>query len=247
MKKLRVIHMGLMLLALTVPTMASPQILLFDDNTNNGNAQAALNSLALSHTVGNAGTFNTLLGSASWDLVVVDCPSTPPGSWTTLINYISGGGKVVMSFWYLNGEPDLASAFDVTAAGSFNTPRDVHAWDASHPIFNSPSAVGDLTAWSDQWADDGDALIPINGAQGLAGFTALPSVGQAAIVLGNGGRTIYNGFVFDEFSDSDGIPLVANEIAYLLGAAPVIPAPGALLLGGFGAGIVSWLRRRRAL
>ncbi len=145
-----------------------------------------------------------------------------------MIDYVNGGGKVVMSFWDLNGEPALASAFDVSVEGSFNTPRDVHAWVASHPVFNSPSAVGDLTAWSDLWADDGDALNPINRAQELAGFTALPSAGEAAIVLGNDGRTIYNGFVFDEFSDSDGIPLVANEIAYLLGAAPVVPAPGDL-------------------
>ena len=68
-----------------------------------------------------------------------------------------------MSFWDLDndtgqGDPALAAAFDVSVTSSFDPPQTVFRWDTSHPIFNSPNAVGDLTSFSNQWADDGDRL-----------------------------------------------------------------------------------------
>lgn len=224
------------------------QILVYDDNTTNQRAQAAVTSLGHTLTVGNASNFNTLLGGGPWDAVVVDAPSTFP-SWAPLINYIAGGGKVIMSFWTLQTEAALAAAFQVSVASSFSNPLPVYRWDASHPIFNSPNAVGDLINFTNQWADDGDKLnlVALSGATAVAGFSVAPAVGEGAIVIGNDGRTIYNGFLFDEATDS--IPLIANQIEFLLsGGVTPIPEPSTLAMGATAvalAGLGAWRRRRR--
>jgi len=146
-----------------------------------------------------------------------------------------------MSFWTLQTEPSLAAAFDVSVNYSFKSPKNVYRWDVGHPIFNTPNPVADLTSWDNlSWSDDGDALalVPLSDAQALAGFTTSPISGEAAIVLGNNGRTLYNGFLFDQLNPPTSVHLIANEILY------VIPEPGTVLLLGLG-GLVL-LRKRRA-
>lgn len=235
--------------ALAAPALAGPSILLYDNSADNLHARAALDSLSLSYTIATSPTFGTLLGGSTWDLVVVDCPSTTPPDWTPLIDYVNGGGRAIMSFWDLDndsgsGDAALPGAFDVSVSSSISSPQDVYRWETGHAVFNTPNLLGDLTGLSDGWADDGDRLNAINGAEALAGFTATATAGEAAIVLGNGGRTIYNGFLFDELISHE---IIANEVGYVLGGVPTVPVPGALLLGSFGAGLVGWFRRRRTL
>jgi hypothetical protein len=147
-----------------------------------------------------------------------------------------------MSFWNLNNfgfeDSYLADAFDVSVTYSFETPQDVYRWVPGHNIFNVPNVVGDQTSWSNEWIDDGDALMPLAGAQAIAGFTPSLNSRQAAIVLGNSGRTIYNGFLFDELNAPDSVNLIANEITY------VIPEPVTICL--FGLGGLGLLRRKHS-
>jgi hypothetical protein len=70
-----------------------------------------------------------------------------------------------------------------------------------------------------------------------------------AIVVGNGGRTIWNGFANDLFTNgSDGVQLYTNEINSVF--ATTVPEPSSLAIFGIGAyvaGIGAARRRRREM
>jgi hypothetical protein len=193
--------------------------------------------------------FNTLLTGSSWDLVIMDMPSNVPlDGFADLIAYIGSGGAAILSYWDLDGNAiaggaALAAAFEVTVASSFDTPLDVFAWDSTHAIFNSPNSVSTLTSWTNQWGDDGDRFSLTGAALLVGGFTAAPAAGQGAIGIGNGGRTIVNGFLFDEINDLNGIRLIENEISFLV--AQEVPEPATLMLLGAGMSAIAVRRRLR--
>jgi hypothetical protein len=69
----------------------------------------------------------------------------------------------------------------------------------------------------DVWGDNGDRLQPLAGSAALAGFQSYSGYGQAASVLGNSGRTIVNGFLFDDVTvDSQAVQLAKNQIQLLM-------------------------------
>jgi PKD repeat protein len=203
----------------------APRILVFDDWSYQQSAQEALARLGLSATVANATNFNTLLGSQAWDTVVVDCPgNTPIEGWDPLIGYVANGGEVALSTYDLTDESALAAAFQVQGVEALSGIPPIYRWVPDHPLFNYPQTVPDLISWGDYWGYDADRLQVISPtAAAVAGYTGPPADGEAALVVGNGGRTIINGFLWDDHnqdSDADGtqdcVELVMNEVWFLL-------------------------------
>lgn len=231
-----------MIFSLTLIATTNANTLVYDSDTDFHRAQLALDSLSMSYTVANSSSFNTLLIGGQWDLVIIDCPNSKPGSlygyWAPLLNYIENNGKVIMSYWDLDADPSLGIAFDVSVTSSFISPQNIYPWISAHPIFNNPNPIEDLFNWNDRWNDNGDrlALIPQSGAEAIAGFTVSSQPGQAAIVLGTNGNTIYNGFLFDDLKDPIATNLIANEIMH------IIPEPATVSLLAFG---VLLLRKRK--
>jgi MYXO-CTERM domain-containing protein len=118
----------------------------------------------------------------------------------------------------------MAPSFQFTP-GAFRDAVPLYRWSASHAIFTTPNSVPNIVSGiTDVWGTNGPYMTAYGGAIELGGGTVSSTPGMAMIVLGNSGRTIFNGFVFDDYgsadNDADGVndclELIQNEVRYLL-------------------------------
>jgi len=160
------------------------------------------------------------LATGAWDVVLYESAGNPRDI-TPLASYIAGGGKLISSYWAYDAV--FATAMEAAYVSSVFTPLEVTRW-SNHAIFSSPNSVPDLVPGPDDaWNDNGDRFDPVGGAVALAGYTPAQSPGESAIIVGNDGNTILNGFIFEDYlpidDDGDGkadvVELVENEILYL--------------------------------
>ena len=242
---LKSLFAGAMLLAASAQVHAAA-VLYFESGPSPDSATVALGNLGYTVTQVSSNTaFATQVATGAYDLVVIDLPhgGTDATSDTALATYINAGGRAIHFQW----DPSAAiqAAFQVAVASTFSAPLDVFAWVSGDPVFNVPNSVLGLNVVQDGSGTNGQRVDPVGTAVALAGYTGAPAAGQAAMVLGNDGRTIFNAFSTEDMNTTQMVALYENQIISVLGGAASVPVPAPLLL--IAAGLFFAASRKRKL
>jgi hypothetical protein len=197
------------------PTPSAPpgalRILYFENTLFDSIVPEALARVGLAGrttVTSDAGTFRTQLAdNGPWDLVIFsEALDTPfDAAAAELTAYVGAGGAMLASTYRSSG---LAGLLAASALGT--NARTVQT--STHPIFTglgnsfqaaNPGSGGEI--FSVVW-------------RAAAGAVELGTLGTGAgVVLGNSGRTLLQGPLFDSFANlAKGERFVANEIAFLL-------------------------------
>lgn len=197
------------------------QVLLFSDSLTASPFGSALANLGQTFQgYSDEATFNAAVNTANRasTLVIVDAPQWPY-VFSSLAGFVRGGGRVLIQAYSFAGSPTLAATFQVAVESRSSTPLPLYDWGGS-PLFAGMSSPLDFSEIN--LDEDVQRLHPLNGARSVAGFTGDPVSGEAGVVIGNGGRTIVNGFYGEGASvGTDATQLAQNEISFLIGT--VVP------------------------
>jgi len=229
---------------------AGPRVLLFSDIADCDEpwepvSVLALESLGISyeHYSIDYRRFADALRKQDWEVVIVEAPCAKH-DWDVLIDWVGNGGRLLSSLWEPSSE--FFTAMGAKKVQSIYDPQKLYLWEPSHPLFTTPNAVPSPLIPKEHipWDDHGDKMEPLEGAVAYAGFSSTPKANEAATILANEGRTLINGFLFDDFwevdTDKDGkadiIEYVENQISFLL--EPQLPCtsltPNVLISGTIG-------------
>jgi len=148
---------------------------------------------------------NLSLALYTWDLVIIDHPAG--GLSTDILSYIKAyvdkGGKLIMSCYNVDNYPNIGlwSTLGFKYSADMPDSSPIYVWKSGHPLFNEPFVYGanNFTPYYDYF-DEGDLLEVYPNATALAGFTETTQAGNATIVLRNDGKTLYNGYLIDQFT-----------------------------------------------
>lgn len=174
-----------------------------------------------------AAAFTSMLTGGTWSAIFVtsiSAPSLDTATVDAIDAYVAGGGKAVMSHYEIDTFPTLENTFEVTGTpymGAEDVATDLTTTPdlfTQQEIFPTP-----LSMHGTSFFTEGVRLAPFGSAFAVASLSG----GGSAIVIGNHGRTIVNGFTIAEGLatvapdvDGDGLfdasELVTNELDYLL-------------------------------
>lgn len=216
---------------------AAPKILFYADDPRHlaptTLVDQALQGLGLPYTAIYEQEFedfeDALTNDEPWDLVIFAAERwpAPSSSLNALLDFVNNGGRLIAHSWKVKEGHPLWAAMGVSFSSDITgTPRSIYWWDESHPLFNEPEQVPPFTNMNKNvFLVYGQNVQPTGDGVALAGYTQTSEVNRAALIVANGGRTIFRGF-FDgaNSADSDGdgkldgVELWQNLIHYSLSA-----------------------------
>jgi hypothetical protein len=194
------------------------QVLLFSDSLVASPFEAALANLGQTfQRFSDEFSFNSAVNAANraTTLVIVDAPQNFYG-FSSLAGFVNGGGRVLIQAHSFPGNPALGATFQIIIESRSSAPLPLYNWTGSPLFADLPSP---LTFTEINLDEDAQRLHPVGDARAVAGFASAAASGQSAIVIGNSGRTIVNGFYVEAaLSTANAVKFAQNEIAFLIGA-----------------------------
>ena len=200
---------------------AQAQILVYDANSRNNFALSAA-ELCRPGEVQRAGSgdFNSFLASQTWELVVLDMPSTLVADFGPLISYIGDGNKVIASTWS-SGWNSLAGPMGALSHASFSHQTGGQSFhripgDVADQVWDGITEPKFVSSFPQAWGSDGSRFQLAAGSVGLANIN---DTGDPVWMLGNDGNTIAVS-VIDEWDDPiEAVDLWENLMKALLDGA----------------------------
>ncbi|MGY5859167.1 MAG: hypothetical protein RTU63_07345 [Candidatus Thorarchaeota archaeon] len=189
------------------------------------------------------------LDDQHWDLVVIDnVIHDLDEELDDLLNYVNLGGRLLMSSPECQHSPDhgLWNALGFEYAGDAASLDPVHMWNAYHNIFNIPHnyTLGYFLPGIG-YGNPGGYLTVTTGTA-LGGWFVIPREGNASIVLGESGRTLYNSYVINEFTNDqddstypDHFEFWENQIAFMI--RPLLTHPEDVYMTEGDDEVINWL------